>query len=263
MEAIKYFKMNGLGNRFNIFDLRNSHELSFAEIKTLSKKNDIAESYDQLILLLNSNSSDVNMKIYNIDGSEAEACGNASRCVAKILIEDLGQSEISIKTTNRVLHAYAEGDEFKVNMGEVKTQKSLPNLLDSNKFKGGFQENLGNPHIVFFVDDLDSVDLKNEVSHLEKNFKIFPEGVNINVAQIISDCEIKLKTWERGAGSTLACGTGACATAFAAFENNFCTTNQIKTIMPLGFLKIEIMGNQVSMQGDANLEDQKNILLAE
>ncbi len=263
--------MNGLGNDFNVFDLRKTKELSFAEIIELTKKNNLNEIYDQLLLILPSKKADCFMKIYNIDGSLADACGNGTRCVARIIASHLKKEIVEIETENRIISAeLLQGGEIcEVSMGEAKTKPEeipvlsnsnlIKNLLPQKKFGIGFAVNVGNPHIVFFVKNLDKINLEKEVSFLE-NDNIFPKKININIAEIIDQENIKLITWERGAGATLACGTGACATAYAAYKQKL-IGNYVDISMPRGFVTIIPADNNIIMIGDANLDEHKKIEL--
>jgi len=256
---MKYYRMNGLGNQFYVFDLRGQAERGYQELHNLTQAD-----YDQLVVMLDSDKADCFMKIYNIDGSLVEACGNATRCVARLISTEQNKNDVTIETVNRLLNAKKIRDNYQVEMGIAKTEwQDIPlaqeldarevSVLNEAKFGKGFCVNVGNPHIVFFVADLDEVNLEKEVSHLERN-ELFPEGVNINVAQIISSKIIKAKTWERGAGATLACGTGACATFFAANQRDLVGL-EVRLDLPGGALDISLNeSNEILMTGDANLE---------
>lgn len=256
---LKLYKMHGIGNKFIIYDLRQQENIKIPS--ELDKNLD----YDQKIILLNSKKADILMKIYNADGSEASACGNATRCVASIIAKETRKDNITIETPNRILQVKKITDtKYQVNMGkpllswdkiavikDCDTQNLA--LLTDPKFTKGFALNIGNPHLVFFVDDIDNISLKEEVSFLE-NHPLFKYGVNINIAQIISKNEIKLKTWERGAGETLSCGTGACATGYVAYHKKL-TNNNITISMPGGTLDIKISNNnEIYMSGETELE---------
>ena len=269
---VTFYKMHGVGNKFVIYDLRSS-SLNVNELNSKLLNNKLEDTdYDQKIILLNAKESDVFMKIYNIDGSEASACGNATRCVAYIISKEKNIDSISIETPNRILTASKITNSiYSVNMGTaLLSNADIPltkncdpqniKLLDEHKFGTGFALNVGNPHIVFFVKNINNISLKQDVAFLEKH-TIFKEGVNINIAQIISNNQIQLKTWERGAGETKACGTGACATAYAAFHQRL-ITNQVSISMPGGTLEISISDdNQIFMSGETSLDSREELEL--
>jgi diaminopimelate epimerase len=217
----EFHKMHGLGNDFVIIDARVCPiEMSPARARAIAdRKHGIG--CDQLILLTKSNVADVTMRIFNADGSEVEACGNASRCVVALLKQDL-----KIETKGGIIFGQLSGNDVTVSMGEAKFEWQdipLAFAMDSASLPLAWEElqnpmavNMGNPHAVFFVDDADAVDLARLGPIIEHD-AAFPERVNINVASIDGN-EIHLVVWERGAGLTGACGTGACATAVAAIK---------------------------------------------
>jgi diaminopimelate epimerase len=217
----EFHKMHGLGNDFVIIDARVCPiEMSPTRARAITdRKHGIG--CDQLILLTKSNVADVTMRIFNADGSEVEACGNASRCVVALLKQDL-----KIETKGGIISGQLSGNDVTVSMGEAKFEWQdipLAFAMDSASLPLAWEElqnpmavNMGNPHAVFFVDDADAVDLARLGPIIEHD-AAFPERVNINVASIDGN-EIHLVVWERGAGLTGACGTGACATAVAAIK---------------------------------------------
>lgn len=213
--------MHGLGNDFVIIDCRvHPLEMSTARARAIADRK-LGIGCDQLILLLPSNLADVAIRIFNPDGSEVESCGNASRCVVALL-----ERNLAIETKGGVISGQLSGDDITVTMGDAKfdwQQIPLAFAMDSGSMPLGWEElespmavNMGNPHVVFFVDDADAVDLPRLGPIIEHD-AVFPERVNVNVASIVGN-EIRLNVWERGAGLTGACGTGACATAVAAIR---------------------------------------------
>jgi len=217
----EFHKMHGLGNDFVIIDARACPmEMSPARARAIAdRKNGIG--CDQLILLAESKVADVTMRIYNADGSEVAACGNASRCVVALLKQDL-----KIETKGGIISGQLSGNDVTVSMGEAKFEWQdipLAFAMDSGALPLAWEElqkpmavNMGNPHAVFFVDDADTVDLAR-LGPIIENDAAFPERVNVNVASVDGN-EVHLRVWERGAGLTGACGTGACATAVAAIR---------------------------------------------
>ena len=217
----EFHKMHGLGNDFVIIDARAcSMEMSPARARAIAdRKRGIG--CDQLILLDKSEVADVAMRIFNPDGAEVEACGNASRCVVALLKQDL-----QIETKGGVISGQLSGNDVTVAMGEAKFNWQdipLAFAMDSGSLPLAWEElqnpmavNMGNPHAVFFVDNADAIDLARLGPIIEHD-AAFPERVNVNVASVDGN-EIRLIVWERGAGLTGACGTGACATAVAAIK---------------------------------------------
>jgi diaminopimelate epimerase len=193
------------------------------------------------------------MRIWNSDGGEVESCGNATRCVVQLT----GAKRID--SDGGLLEGNDLGDEVEVSIGEPRFEwneiplayamdgAALPMAWDS--LEHPIAVNVGNPHVVFFVDDLDSVPIGELGPRIEQD-PAFPRRINVNVAKIEGD-ELRLKTWERGAGLTLACGTGACATGVAAIKTRR-VTSPVKVHMPGGSLTISWEpGEPVRMRGSA------------
>jgi diaminopimelate epimerase len=221
MAAGEFHKMHGLGNDFVIIDARDCPmEMSPLRARAIADRK-FGIGCDQLILLGKSKVADVAMRIFNADGSEVEACGNASRCVVALLQQDL-----QIETKGGIISGQLSGNAVTVSMGDAKFDWQdipLAFAMDSGSMPLAWDElenpmavNMGNPHAVFFVDDAGAVDLARLGPIIEHD-AAFPERVNVNVATFDGN-EIHLKVWERGAGLTGACGRGACATAVAAIK---------------------------------------------
>ena len=223
-----FIKMHGLGNDFVVIDsTKNQYTINKSSIQLISDRR-FGVGCDQVIEMKPSTKEDIYMKIYNSDGTEAEACGNAARCVAGLLFASNQKKEVSIETVAGVLKAESEEDGLiKVDMGKPSFfWKDIPLSSDISHISfeelsliNGLAVNMGNPHIVFFVKDINEVDI-NKVGPLVENSSYFPEKVNVEVCQIINKSKIKVTVWERGVGKTLACGTGACAALVAAYKNN-------------------------------------------
>lgn len=246
--------MHGLGNDFVIIDAR-SDELNITNAMAAN----IADRHngigcDQLIILKPSSQADVKMQIFNADGGEVEACGNATRCVVSLLNED-----ISIETKGGLLSGTTSQGNPVVNMGSPKfewTDIPLAYAMDSLHMPIGWEDlddpiavNVGNPHIIFFTDDADNVDLARLGPQIEID-PLFPERVNVNIAS--KDREgLKLRVWERGVGLTKACGTGACATAVAAIKRGL-AASPVSISLPGGDLSIAWeAGGSMMMSGPA------------
>ena len=234
--VLSAYKMDGLGNDFVILDNRNkSINLNINQIKKISDRKFIG--CDQLIIFDNDSENDAKLKFYNSDGSVASACGNGTRCVAYLLSKENGKKIILLKTESGILKSQIfEKNTVETKMGKAKFQwNEIPliknydtkNLKISilNKFQkefiGGIAINIGNPHLIFFIKNLEDYDLSTIGPKLE-NHKYFPEKCNVTLAEIINKKLIKVRVWERGAGLTKSCGTAACATAVAGYKFNLC-----------------------------------------
>ena len=231
---IKAFKMDGLGNDFVIIDNRQKiTNLTNEQIIKICDRNFIG--CDQLILIGNDISADASLKFFNSDGGEVNACGNGTRCVADFLSKETKNTDIILKTKSGNLKSKifdnnivtTEIGNAKTNWNEIPLSEQLDTkdlkikIIDKNgkEFLGGTAVNVGNPHTVFFVDYLDNFNIK-EIGPKIETHKIFPKKCNVTIAQVINRNLVKVKVWERGAGLTKACGTAACATAFAGKLNN-------------------------------------------
>jgi len=228
MGKVPFHKMHGLGNDFVVLDFRRGAiPLGAGAVRRLADRR-TGIGCDQVILLEPPRhpAAQVLMRIRNADGSEAEACGNASRCVADLLYRETREPRVRIETTAGLLEAEARADRsFAVDMGPARTawyEIPLARAMDTDRVdltSGPLTEavctNVGNPHATFFVDDVDTVALAAFRPALEHH-PLFPERANIGVAEIRSPRTIRLRVWERGAGITRACGTGACAALVAA-----------------------------------------------
>ncbi len=240
-----FIKMHGLGNDFVVLDsTKNQYNINKASIQLISNRR-FGVGCDQVIEMRHSDKEDIYIKIYNADGTEAEACGNAARCIAGLLFASSPKKEVSIETVAGVLKAESEENGLiKVDMGKPKFfWKDIPLSMNINKInfeeltlKNGLAINIGNPHIVFFVKDLDAVDI-NRIGPLIENNSLFPEKVNVEICQLKNRKKIKVLVWERGAGNTLACGSGACAALVAAYKNSL-SEPQAEIVLDGGSLNI-------------------------
>ena len=268
---IKAFKMDGLGNDFVIIDQRNQNfNLKKDQIIQICDRNFIG--CDQLIFIEKSKEKDAKLEFYNSDGSISGACGNGTRCVADLLSKENNDKEITLWTSSGSLNSKILGNNLvETEIGIPKTDWDkipLNKNLDTKKLNikivnknginhiGGTAVNVGNPHIIFFVDNIENYDLEKIGPEIE-NHEYFPEKCNVTLAKVINKNLIKVKVWERGAGLTKACGTAACATAVAGIINNV-TDNKVDIQFELGKLSITIDDNQsIHMKGPVS--DIKNI----
>ena len=250
---IKAFKMDGLGNDFVIIDNRQKiTNLTKEQIIKICNRNFLG--CDQLILIEKDKSADAYLKFYNSDGGESGACGNGTRCVADLISKELNNKSVILKTLSGNLKSEILGNNIvTTEIGKAKTEwNEIPlseklntknlnikiNDKNNKEHLGGTAVNVGNPHIIFFVSEIDNFDIKKIGPSIE-NHKIFPEKCNVTIAQVIDKNLIKVKVWERGAGLTKACGTAACATAFAGKLNNL-TNNKTDIEFENGKLTISI-----------------------
>jgi diaminopimelate epimerase len=248
-----FHKMHGLGNDFVIVDAREAaFDVSPALARAIADRR-TGVGCDQLIVLEPSKDADLRMRIWNSDGGEVEACGNATRCVVQLT----GARQID--SSGGLLEGRDLGAEVEVAIGEPRfdwNEIPLAYAMDTSALPmawDGLEHpialNVGNPHLVFFVGDLDKVPIEQIGPSIEHD-PAFPQRINVNVAEI-ADAGIRLKTWERGAGLTLACGTGACATAVAAIKTRR-VVSPVRVTMPGGMLTITwAPGDAVRMRGSA------------
>ena len=254
--------MHGLGNDFVILDGREEAVLVTPERARAIADRRTGGGCDQLIGLGPSAFADLRMEIWNADGSVAEACGNAARCVVKLT------GAATIETDGGVIEGAAEGDEVEVSLGEPRFEwdaiplaypmDTAPVPLAWDEYAEPIAVNVGNPHVVFFVDAIDEARLAEVGPRIEHD-AIFPERINVNVASVANGV-VTLRTWERGAGLTLACGTGACATAVAAIVQKR-ATSPVQVEMKGGSLCIAWSpGEPVRMRGSATYVFQGNLV---
>ena len=253
---INFTKMEGLGNDYVYIDCTHRTEQEISNISHLAK--DISNRHfgvgsDGIILICNSNAADFKMIMFNQDGSQAEMCGNGIRCVGKFVYDKklTKKENITIETLAGIKEIKLSVEDSKVrlvtvNMGKpILKPEDIPVKLDGNEknnlvtIKAIDREfkftcvSMGNPHAVTIIDNLDEFDINKYGSILE-NDKHFPKKSNIEFIEIINNNTIKMRVWERGAGETLACGTGACAVVVACTLNNYIQPNDEITVKLLG-----------------------------
>ena len=254
MTLINAFRMNGLGNNFIIVDRRkNSINISKKKIIELGNRVSFHRNigFDQIIFIEEEINKAFPITIFNSDGNEVSACGNGSRCIAYFLSKDLNTKMIKLKTINRFLDATIIGNSnVQLEMGKpIFDWDKIPLLkkldydnitlnIDGKMFTNGFCLNVGNPHLIFFVEDCFKCDLKILGPKIE-NHELFPEKINVTFAQINDKNNITVNVWERGAGLTKACGTAACATAVASLAKKL-TENDVNIKFKEGILNIKI-----------------------
>jgi diaminopimelate epimerase len=251
-----FVKMNGIGNEIVVVDLRSAAEKITADEARTAARPEGGVPYDQLMALYppRTPGTDAFIRIYNNDGSEAGACGNGMRCVAQLVSDATGKSDLTFETSAGILNCWkGEGGLFTVDMGkprfawneiplaeEFRDTRAIElqiGPIDRPVLHSPSAVNMGNPHAIFWVDDVHAYDLARFGPLLE-NHPIFPERANITLAHIVSRDHIVIRTWERGAGLTKACGSAACAAAVAAARLKR-TNRKVEVTLPGGELTIE------------------------
>jgi len=261
MTALDFIKMHGLGNDFVIIDGRDGDlSLSRDGVRAVSDRRR-GVGCDQFIVMERAQTdvADVFMRIYNPDGSESGACGNATRCVASLMMREKATSHIIVETISGLLDCENIGDGlYSVDMGQARLDwRDLPLAqardtehleLEAGPLKDPVGVNMGNPHAVFMVDNAEAVDLEVFGPMVETD-KLFPERTNVEAVHVISEDRIRMRVWERGAGITQACGSGACA-ALVATARRGLTGRKADVVLDGGTLSIEwLPDNNVLMTG--------------
>jgi diaminopimelate epimerase len=266
MTTMPFRKMHGLGNDFVVLDARRTAlDLTPARRRAIADRR-LGVGCDQLIVLEppTERDADVFMRIYNPDGGEAGACGNATRCVASVLMDERKTDQVTVQTISGLLESQKTGrgtnglPVISVDMGPAGLDwRDIPvrEACDTNHMPvglGPLQDpvgtNMGNPHATFFVDNAAAVPLAELGPKLEHD-SFFPERANIGVAQRVGDGRLRLRVWERGAGITLACGSGACAAVVAASRRGL-VDRKAEVILEQGSLAVEwLRDDHVMMTG--------------
>jgi diaminopimelate epimerase len=240
--ARTFLKMHGLGNDFVVFDARvEPIALTAAQVRAIADRK-TGVGCDQLIVIApGGDGADATMRIWNADGGEVEACGNAARCVAQVI------GDAVIDTAGGRIAAAATAGAATIDMGVPRfgwDEIPLAYAIDTLTMPVAWDDlqnpaavNVGNPHAVFFVDDADRVDIERLGPIIEHD-PLFPDRVNVNVASVVDRGRVRLRVWERGVGLTRACGTGACATAVAAMRRGL-VGRRVTVSLPGGDLSIE------------------------
>jgi diaminopimelate epimerase len=248
-----FLKMNGLGNDFAVVEAREAaFRPSPEQVRRWADRGG-GIGFDQLIAVEPAAGADAFMRIWNADGGEVEQCGNAARCVAWLLMEAAGRDAVTLDTTGGLLRAERAGERrVTVDMGAPRLEwRDIPlsEEMDTRGIElqvGPIDDpvlhtpgcvSMGNPHVVFFVPDVAAAPVR-EVGPLVEHHLLFPEGVNVGFAEIAARDRIRLRVWERGAGETRACGTGACAAAVGAHRRGL-AERAVTVELPGGPLGIE------------------------
>jgi diaminopimelate epimerase len=268
---LPFVKMNGLGNEIVVVDLRgNSKVFSANEAAAIAAER--TSCFDQLMVLHAPAQvgTEAFVRIYNADGSEAGACGNGMRCVGWLIARATGRNRFKVETRAGVLDTVVKDrTSITVDMGEPKFGwRDIPlaeefrdtraielqiGPIDKPELHSPSVVNVGNPHAIFWVEDVEAFDL-GRLGPMLENHPIFPERANISLAEVKSADTIRIRTWERGAGLTQACGSAACAAAVAAARKRL-TDRKVDVRLPGGVLSIEwATNNHILMTGPVELE---------
>lgn len=261
---LKFTKMHGLGNDFIVIDARNQE---LPQLSTFCREYSDRRSgigFDQALILYPSGSADFRMDIYNADGSQVEMCGNGIRCFAKFIWDNdiSSKDELTVETLAGIIKPVKKGAMIQVDMGEpIFDGPAIPVNLDGRIMGHPLHiedmdfkitcVSMGNPHAVVFMQDVQSLQIDKYGPKIE-NHPLFPKRINVEFVMIENREEITVRVWERGAGETLACGTGACASAVASYLNGY-TGRDVTVRLPGGNLRInwDAKGNHVYMTGPA------------
>jgi len=250
---LPYLKMNGLGNDFVVLDARATPIVLGPDQAGAIADRATGVGCDQLITLEPSKVADLFMRIRNADGGEVDACGNATRCIADMVMDETGSDHVTVETNAGILVCTrADGRRVTVDVGAPRLEwHQIPiaermdtrvielqiGPIDAPVLHSPSVVNVGNPHCFFWVDDVDAHDLA-KIGPLLEHHPIFPQRCNISLARVTSRTSVTLRVWERGAGLTRACGTAACAVVVAAVRRNL-TDRTVTVTLPGGDLDIE------------------------
>lgn len=251
---LPFMKMHGLGNDFVVIDLRAGGDAPAADIIARIADRNRGVGFDQMAAIYPDDQADLRLVFWNADGSVSAACGNATRCIARHVMDETGRDRLSLRTDHAILLAEDAGNGLtRVNMGQpVLDWRDIPLAhdvdIDHLPIPGDpVATGMGNPHMTFFVGDAASVDL-SRFGPEHEHHPLYPQRTNVEVVQILSRDEILLRIWERGTGPTLASGSCSCAAAVAAARRGL-TDRRVKVNVPGGVLNIDWRKDGVWMEG--------------
>ena len=274
MTEFKFLKAHGLGNDFVIFTEHTKLNISKELVKFLSdRKKGVGCDLTVFLNKSENNYSDLVARFFNKDGSEAEVCGNALRCIGNYYFKKFNKKNVTVETNSGLIDVEKNiSEKISVDLGKpniswdkipIKIDVDTQNLdFDFDYLKGGFAVNVGNPHVIFFGNYLNVSELKKDSEKIIKT-NFFPSGVNVSIVKVISRNKVNILTYERGVGITDACGSGAGASVFASNKLNFCDKN-VEVSMAGGNLFVEITRDEHILtigeakdvfEGQINLKD--------
>jgi len=254
-----FVKMHGLRNDFVIVDGRKQAYLPSRDgiIRICDRHEGVGA--DELLIVepARSHNTYAFVRIINPDGREVEACGNATRCVGWLLLKECNKEQIQIETLGGILKCTLAGEkQVSVEMGKIKTKwqeiplsKQMDTLhlgIEAGPLKDPVGMNIGNPHAVFFVKDMDAIDIPKYGQQLQTH-PLFPEEANIGVAQLLTPDTLRLSVWERPGTLTTACGSGACVAVAAAHRRGLTTSKKMRVIMPAGSVEIVLKDENLAV----------------
>ncbi|GGD20825.1 diaminopimelate epimerase [Sinisalibacter lacisalsi] len=251
--GLAFMKWHGAGNDFVIIDSRGREPVVTEALARALGDRNRGVGFDQLAEIRDSDAADIDLDFWNADGSRAGACGNATRCVARFLFDVTEREALTIRTERGVLDARLIENAVHVNMGHPQTDwREVPLAREADTAHLPLEGDpvavgMGNPHAVFFVDDAEAVDVAGIGPRVEHD-PLFPERTNVEFAQVRGPDEIRMRVWERGTGITLACGSGACATAVAAVQRGL-TGRKMRMEVDGGWLALDWREDGVWMTG--------------
>ena len=252
--GLAFMKMHGLGNDFVIIDSRGRAPVTTPALARAMGDRHRGVGFDQLAEIRDGEDSDISLDFWNADGTRAGACGNATRCVASHVMDETSASRLTIRTARGLLEARrTEGGMVSVNMGPPqRAWRDIPLAREVDTLHLPIEGDpvavgMGNPHCVFFVEDAEAVDVAGRGAEIEHH-PLFPEATNVEFAEVRAPDEIRMRVWERGTGITLACGSGACATAVAAHLRGL-AGRRVRMQLDGGWLELDWRDDGVWMTG--------------
>ncbi|MDP5308583.1 diaminopimelate epimerase [Paracoccus spongiarum] len=252
--GLPFMKMHGLGNDFVVIDLRAGGSAPPASVIARIADRNFGVGFDQLATISGDDRADLRLRFWNADGSTSAACGNATRCIARFVMDETGADRLSLRTDHAILLAEdAGGGVTRINMGQpVLDWRAIPlaRPVDADHLPiagDPVATGMGNPHMTFFVADADAVDL-DRFGPEHEHHPLYPERTNVEIVEVLSHDEIRLRIWERGTGATLASGSCSCAAAVAAARRGL-TGRTLRVHVPGGELQIDWREDGVWMAG--------------
>ena len=256
LPCLSFMKMHGLGNDFVVIDAREGRDPVTPALARALGDRHRGVGFDQLAVILPGQGTDFTLEFWNSDGSKAGACGNATRCVSDWMMRQLGRNDVSLTTERGTLAAVRRADGLvSVNMGApILDAAAIPVAADPMALPlagDPVAVGMGNPHCIYFVEDAEAVDVAGLGPLIERD-PIFPERTNVEFAAVVAPDHLRMRVWERGAGITLACGSGTCATAVAAHLRGL-TGRHVIVDVDGGRLEIDWRADGVWMTGPTAL----------